>query len=136
MKKNKIIALILSFCLTLSIIPSISVSAAVKEPTTAVQVVATIPTKPNSNIETSGLKKKAVVYALKYGGKLLGKIVDTIGDKAAGKLLKEHAFEIGEFLDSISDGIEARLIDFMIFNLGFPQSAARIIAWTICAIFL
>ncbi|MDF2872068.1 MAG: hypothetical protein K0R05_3643 [Anaerocolumna sp.] len=99
------------------------------------------PTLPSINeddviMQPQGIKKDAVVFALKYGGKLLGEIIENIGDKKVGQLLKDNAYVIGDFLDSITDSIEAKLIDFMIFQLGFPSSAARIIAWTITTLFL
>lgn len=83
-----------------------------------------------------GWKKKAVVYALKYGGAFLGKIFEFIGDSKIASMLTEHAFEIGNFLDSIEDGIEARLIGFMADEIGLPMSAARVIAWAISQVLL
>ncbi|ULM97498.1 hypothetical protein L8956_01650 [Peribacillus frigoritolerans] len=77
-----------------------------------------------------GFKKTVVVYALKYGGTAMGKIVGSLSP-ANGKLLKKHAFEIGDALDRMSNKIEARLVDFMIHELGFAPSAARSSAWAI-----
>ncbi|MCK1994932.1 hypothetical protein GW626_01610 [Peribacillus muralis] len=77
-----------------------------------------------------GFKKTVVVYALKYGGSAMGKIVGSLSP-SNGKLLKKHAFEIGDALDRMSNKIEARLADFMIHELGFSQGAAKSIAWAI-----
>ena len=55
-------------------------------------------------------------------------MVGLLSDKN-GKLLKKHAYEIGDALDSFSNAFEARLTDFMIFELGFSSSSARSIAW-------
>ena len=51
--------------------------------------------------------------------------------KKNGDLVNKHADELADALESFSDSIEARLIDFMIFQLGFPSSSARTIAWAI-----
>lgn len=77
-----------------------------------------------------GFKKTVVVYALKYGGTAMGKIVGTLSP-ANGKLLKKHAFEIGDALDHMSNKIEARLVTFMYEELGLPLAASRSIAWAI-----
>ena len=62
MIKNKIMALVLSFSLTLGLVPSIAASAAVKEPSTTIETIQTtdevVPTKPNSNVQTSELRVK------------------------------------------------------------------------------
>lgn len=47
-------------------------------------------------------------------------------------MLKENAFAIGNYLETITDSFEANLIQFMAFELGLPISAARNIAWAIC----
>lgn len=80
--------------------------------------------------QARGLKKKAMVLALKYGGNLLSKVVGILSKKNAN-LLKKHAFALGTFLESISTSIEARLVSFMIHELKIPSSAARTIAWAI-----
>ncbi|SNS72499.1 hypothetical protein SAMN05444672_10257 [Bacillus sp. OK838] len=77
-----------------------------------------------------GFKKTVVVYALKYGGTALSKIVGSLSP-TNGKLLKKHAFEIGDALDRMSSNIEARLVDFMYHELGLPLAASRSIAWAI-----
>lgn len=77
-----------------------------------------------------GFKKTVVVYALKYGGTALSKIVGSLSP-TNGKLLKKHAFEIGDALNRMSSNIEARLVDFMYHELGLPLAASRSIAWAI-----
>jgi hypothetical protein len=144
MKKHlKLVAMILCICMAVTILPIGAFAAEGTTKETATQIVVDSSKIDNSVLDgtggeyqTRGLKKKAVVYALKYGGKLLGSIFDLIGDKKVAKLLKDNSFAIGEFLDSITNAFEARLIDFMIFQLGFPSSAARIIAWAICQVLL
>lgn len=73
MIKNKIMALVLSFSLTLGLVPSIAASAAVKEPSTTIETIQTtdevVPTKPNSNVQTSGVKGKIAKAALKGAAK-------------------------------------------------------------------
>lgn len=89
----------------------------------------------NQRPQARGIKKKAMVLALKYGGNLLSKVVGILSKKNAA-LLKKHAFSLGTFLDSITNSIEARLISFMIHELKMPSSAARTIAWAICQFLL
>jgi hypothetical protein len=82
-------------------------------------------------IEALGLKKKAVVYALRHGGSLLSKLTELVSSKNA-KLIMKHSDELADALERFSNAVEARLIDFMIFDLGLPSSSARSIAWAIC----
>jgi len=89
----------------------------------------------NDPVEIMGWKKSAIVYALKYGGRALDAILDLISPEHA-RYLTKYADEIADFLDSISNSFEARLIDFMIFELGIPNSSARAIAWAICFVML
>ena len=86
----------------------------------------------DNQVSPYGLKKTLVVNALKYGGDLLAEIVDMIGDETIAKMLKDNAYAIGDYLDSITDSFEANLIQFMAFQLGLPIEAARNIAWAIC----
>lgn len=92
-------------------------------------------TDEEHEIGTMGLKKDAVVYALKYGGSAVSKITELLSPSNA-KLVKQYSWELGDALDRFSTSIEARLVDFMIFDLGFSQSAARSIAWAISIIAL
>ena len=73
MRKNKLIALILSFSLTLGLLPSVATYAAVKETSTTIEASGTIevvPTKPNSNIQPSGIKGKIAKTTLKAAAKV------------------------------------------------------------------
>ncbi|MER3126114.1 hypothetical protein ABQG68_11920 [Bacillus pumilus] len=81
-------------------------------------------------LSTKGLKKDALVYALRNGGKLLGDLLEILSKKNAD-YVKKYSKQIADFLDSVTNSIEARLIDFMIFELGIPASSARTIAWAI-----
>lgn len=91
---------------------------------------------PNLNdASITGIKKEAVVFALRYGGSLVGKITGTLSAKN-GKLVTKHSKALGDALDGFSNSIEARLVDFMIFQLGFSSSSARSIAWAICLVAL
>lgn len=81
-------------------------------------------------LSTKGLKKDALVYALRNGGKLLGDLLEILSKKNAD-YVKKYSKQIADFLDSVTNSIEARLIDFLIFELGIPASSARTIAWAI-----
>ncbi|MDQ0417741.1 hypothetical protein J2Z48_001914 [Croceifilum oryzae] len=82
------------------------------------------------DFKPNGWKKTAMVYALKYGGDYIGKLLKIL-NKEAGDYLKKHSYEIGDALDRFTTQIEQNLIDFMIHTLGFPQWVARNIAWAI-----
>ncbi|MDQ0416500.1 hypothetical protein J2Z48_000667 [Croceifilum oryzae] len=84
----------------------------------------------HQKFEPNGWKKTAMVYALKYGGDYMGSLLKLL-NKEAGEYLRKHSFEIGDALDRFTTQIEARLVDFMISQLGFPQWIARNIAWAI-----
>jgi hypothetical protein len=77
--------------------------------------------------------KTAVVLALKYGGPAVSKILSQLSPRNA-KLLKEWSYTLGDKLEHMTDRYEARLVDFMIHELGFSQSAARNIAWAIATL--
>lgn len=85
----------------------------------------------DGGITTLGLKKDAVVLALRYGGDLLGKVVGILSDKN-GKLVVKHADELADALDEFEESVEANLVNFMIMELGFSSASARSIAWAIC----
>lgn len=79
-----------------------------------------------TQIQTRGLKQKAVVYALKYGGKYLSDIVEILSKENA-KILRKHSYEIAGKLDKYG---EEQLASF-IMKLGVKHSSARTIAWAV-----
>lgn len=82
-----------------------------------------------------GLKKWVVVNSLKSGGQGLGKILSYLSPKN-GKLVKEYSYELGSALEGFTTAIEASLVDYMVFELGFSNASARSIAWAICQLAL
>ncbi|MGN7198353.1 hypothetical protein ACTHS9_30850 [Bacillus mycoides] len=84
----------------------------------------------DGEVTTQGWKKTAVVYALRYGGDALSAILKNLS-KTNANLVKKHSKQLADALDSFSNSIEARLVDYMIHTLGFPSSSARTIAWAI-----
>lgn len=84
----------------------------------------------DGEVTTQGWKKSAVVYALRYGGDALSAILKNLS-KTNANLVKKHSKQLADALDSFSNSIEARLVDYMIHTLGFPSSSARTIAWAI-----
>lgn len=87
-----------------------------------------------TQIQTRGLKQKAVVYALKYGGKYLSDIVEILSKENA-KILRKHSYEIAGKLDKLDKYGEGQLASF-IMKLGVKHSAARTIAWAVMFIAL
>lgn len=84
----------------------------------------------DGEVITQGWKKTAVVYALRYGGDALSAILKNLS-KTNANLVKKHSGQLADALESFSNSIEARLVDYMIHTLGFPSSSARTIAWAI-----
>ncbi|MGE6553206.1 hypothetical protein ACQKFK_31110 [Bacillus mycoides] len=89
-----------------------------------------VPLNVDGEVTTQGWKKSAVVYALRYGGDALSAILKNLS-KTNANLVKKHSKQLADALDSFSNSIEARLVDYMIHTLGFPSSSARTIAWAI-----
>ncbi|MCG8400522.1 MAG: hypothetical protein MJA84_02890 [Firmicutes bacterium] len=138
MKNLKIISLILTISFVFSTFFPTFVFAAKAPETNVTRIVENnqqIENRQESSAEIMGFKKNVIVFALRHGGEALDEIVGLISPKH-GKYLKKHANEIADFLESISDSFEARLIDFMIFELGIPNSSARAIAWAICFVMI
>jgi hypothetical protein len=84
----------------------------------------------DGEVTTQGWKKDALVFALRYGGDFLADLLDILSDKNA-RLVRQYSDELADALDRYERDIEQRLIDFMIFELDFPSSSARTIAWAI-----
>lgn len=79
--------------------------------------------------QTRGVKQKAVVYALKYGGKYLSDIVEILSKENA-KILKEHSYKIAGKLEKLDKYGEGQLASF-IMKLGVKSTAARTIVWAV-----
>ncbi|MCY7913246.1 hypothetical protein FTE28_17835 [Bacillus licheniformis] len=148
MLKKKVIASSLVFTMLLSTAPIASFAAEkesskrqdvsyVQVQKTALQTMAETKNqtvvKTSGEYTTQGLKKDALVWALRHGGNLVGDLLSNLSKKNAN-YVKKYSKQIADFLDSVSNSIEARLIDFMIFELGIPASSARTIAWAIMLI--
>lgn len=80
-------------------------------------------------IKLFGVKQKAVVYALKYGGKYLSEIVSILS-KTNANYLKKHSYAIATKLEKLNKQGEGILASY-IMTLGVPSTAARTIAWAI-----
>ncbi|MGQ8871398.1 hypothetical protein [Paenibacillus sp. TSA_86.1] len=91
----------------------------------------------NDRVEAMGLKKTALVKALRYGGEALDTVLDWLGVASKeAKYLSKHSSKIADFLDSVTDEIEKKLIDFLIFQCDIPQGYARVIAYAITGFIL
>ena len=84
----------------------------------------------SGEFSAQGWKKDALVLALRYGGDFAGDLLSLLSKKNAS-YVKKYSKELADFLDKVSSDIEEKLVDFMIFDLELPQSAARTIAWAI-----
>lgn len=166
MKKNKLIAFALSLCLTVGLVPSIAANAATKDTRTTIEssqktsdieksttienegTTVVIPTKPNSEIKTAGVKSKVSKTALKllakgirYSSKAVKKLSDELGGKA-GKWVAEHSDDLADVLDDVvaaGDFVEAEVLRGIANGLravGAPSSVADTIANVIVWVFL
>lgn len=66
----------------------------------------------NGKITLHGVKQKAVVYALKYGGKYLGDIVSILS-KTNAKFLTKHSYAIATKLESLNKYGEGVLASYI-----------------------
>ncbi|MBQ4843824.1 hypothetical protein P9173_07440 [Bacillus safensis] len=134
--KKQIIAGTLAFTTLFSIVsPVTSFAAEAKTPTnveTKLQrtVLQTAVEMNEPKASTKSWKKDALVFALRHGGPLVGKLLGNLSSKN-GKLVTDNSKALANKLDKLSKDIEQKMIDFMHFELGFPISAARTIAWAI-----
>lgn len=95
-----------------------------------VQFPGTVITKPS--VETQGLKKEALVFALRHGGKALDNLIDFLGvGTKEAKYISKYSDNIADYLDSVSNAAENGIREFLIFELGIPQGSARVIAYSI-----
>ncbi|MBU8577014.1 hypothetical protein [Bacillus pumilus] len=134
--KKQIIAGTLAFTTLFSIVSPVTSFAAETKTSTNVEtklqrtVLQTAVEMNEPKASTKGLKKDAVVFALRHGGPLVGKLLGNLSAKNGERVVK-NSKAIANKLDKLSKDIEQTMIDFMHFELGFPISAARSIAWAI-----
>lgn len=134
--KKQIIAGTLAFTTLFSIVSPVTSFAAETKTSTNVEtklqrtVLQTAVEMNEPKASTQSWKKDALVFALRHGGPLVGKLLGNLSSKN-GKRVAENSKAIADKLDKLSKDIEQRMIDFMHFELGFPISAARSIAWAI-----
>lgn len=78
---------------------------------------------------TLGLKKKALTFALRYGGRGFGRVLDLLNEEA-GNYVLEHANLIADTLDGVSSGFRGAVVQALI-RAGVPHSYASTIGWAI-----
>ncbi|PGC67555.1 hypothetical protein [Bacillus safensis] len=134
--KKQIIAGTLAFTTLFSIVSPVTSFAAEAKTSTNVEtklqrtVLQTAVEMNEPKASTQSWKKDALVFALRHGGPLVGKLLGNLSSKN-GKLVTDNSKALANKLDKLSKDIEQKMIDFMHFELGFPISAARTIAWAI-----
>lgn len=85
---------------------------------------------PNQpSMSTYGVKKTALVYALRYGGKALSSVTEYL-NKDTAKYLSKNADLIADTLESVSSGFRGAVVQALI-SVGVPHSAASTIGWAI-----
>ncbi|WP_431090665.1 hypothetical protein [Paenibacillus sp. 8b26] len=139
--KNKLFKTILTVAIGFSTLAPTYAFASEKEEIPQSKVTSTVPltnvieNNPQSTqgtIETQGLKKDALVFALRHGGKALDDLLDFLGvSSKEAKYVLQHADKIADFLESTTNQLEQRLLDFLIFQCGIPQGFARVITYAI-----
>ena len=91
----------------------------------------------SDTVEAMGFKKTVLVNALRYGGEALDAVLDWLGIASKeAKYLTNHSSKIADFLDSVTDEIEKKLLDFLIFQCDIPQNYARVITIAITGVLL
>ena len=85
--------------------------------------------KIEAEMQTFGLKKTAIVYAFRYGGKALGTVLDVVSDSTA-TYVKKNSGKIADAIDDASDLLYASIYQSLL-SAGIPTFYARNIAWAI-----
>lgn len=129
-KKISIFAItILTSGITISVLP-VKVSAA--ENTAALVKNDTVPN--NQVVSIQGVKKAAVVWALRNGGPVLARITGVL-NKDAAKVLTKNSKMLANVIDRVSAGFEGAIMGALQ-NVGVPHSTAKTIAWAIGQVLL
>ncbi|MFG6115554.1 hypothetical protein [Thalassobacillus devorans] len=90
--------------------------------------------KIESQVQVQGLKKTAIVYAFRYGGKALSTVLDVVSDSTA-KYVKKNSGKIADAIDDASTMIHGEIYQSLL-SAGVPTFYARNIAWAIDAFLL
>jgi hypothetical protein len=131
---KKIIAGTLVATTLMTVAPITSFASAAGKTSTLIQTQdSKVETNQSGEVTTQGVRKTALIYALRYGGDLLGKLLSNLSKKN-GDYVKKYADDIADALERFENSIESNLIDFMYFKLDIPLSASRSIAWAIMQI--
>jgi hypothetical protein len=76
--------------------------------------------------------KKLIIWALRYGGRILAKILSRLS-RPAGEWLQRISKRLADFLESLEDWVVDRIADFLQ-RLGVPRDIAEAIARVIVAL--
>ncbi|UXU84863.1 hypothetical protein MUA77_05595 [Mammaliicoccus sciuri] len=81
-----------------------------------------------------GLKKSAIVYSFRYGGKGLSTVLDVVS-KDTAKYVRKNSGKIADAIDDAGAMIHGEIYQSLL-SAGVPQTYARNIAWAIDAFLL
>ncbi|WP_079421210.1 hypothetical protein [Paenibacillus ferrarius] len=134
LKKLKTVPFILSFAIAFSVFSPTFALAAKPAEQNKVSTAVTInqqnqqQTYADGTVVISGWKKSIFIFALKKGGALFEEFLEWLGKKEYADIIREHRYSIADWLEHAENVLTSELVDFMIFELGIPQGAARVIA--------
>ncbi|WP_440113668.1 hypothetical protein [Paenibacillus sp. QZ-Y1] len=131
MKKKLVLALSTSVLALSLVIAPISAFASTPNPVNqlSLETQAIAPNQvDDGTVTTMGVKKSVFVFALKHGGELLEDLLTYLGKKEYADYVKDNRLLIADFLESTELVVEKSLVNFLIFECGIPQGAARVIA--------
>lgn len=90
--------------------------------------------KVEAEMQTFGLKKTAIVYAFRYGGRALSTVLDVVSDSTA-TYVRKNSGKIADAIDDASAMIHGEIYQSLL-SAGVPTTYARNIAWAIDAFLL
>lgn len=90
--------------------------------------------KIEAEMQTYGLKKKAIVLAFRYGGDALGTVLNVVSDDTA-KYIKKNSGKIADAIEDAGEMIHGEIYQALL-SAGVPTFYARNIAWAIDAFLL
>jgi len=121
------IALVSAMIFTI-ITPTFALASQSKESAASSSYVENTVVDLDQKVYIAGIKKDLFVLALKYGGVLFEEFLEYLGKKEYSDYVMKNRLLIADYLDSLEKVTENALVDFLIFECGIPQGAARVIA--------
>lgn len=88
----------------------------------------TVSLDDDGEVTAQGWKKQGLIYALKYGGELLEKLLGYLGKTSYKNAVKENRLSIANYLEYVDNVAKSGLKDFLISDCGMSSSTADVVA--------